>query len=132
MQDERLEYIRNLAAKATKGPWRVWNGPAYEGGGKDLCVGAGEEWLVNMDHRRCEYKRHLEMRAAGYRPEELPGFRECDPPDQCDVCSLVDDDEITAEQQANADFIAEAREIVPELLAEIEELKARITRIVGY
>lgn len=120
---EQLEKWKKLHAEATSGPWNVWDGPAYVGGGKDLCIGAGKDWLANMDHRRCEYKRYMEMRAAGFSPQDCPQFRECDPPGQCDVCQIADDDEITKEQQANADFIAESRVAVPALIAEVERLR---------
>jgi hypothetical protein len=124
ISDEQLKKWRELCDNATAGPWRVWDGPSYEGGGADLCIGAGEAWLANMDHRRCEYKRMLAMREFD-TPHKMDVT--CDPPGQCDVCSIVDDDEITVEQRANAEFIAQARSIIPELIDEIVALR-RLTR----
>ena len=75
--------------------------------------------------------RYMEMRAAGFPPEECPKFRECDPPGQCDVCQIADDDEITKEQRANADFIAASREAIPALIEEIERLRKILATYTG-
>lgn len=83
-------------AEYTPGPWRIWEGPLFEGGGADLCIGAGEQWLANMDHRvrRCQQTFELEHKQ-----------------DECDICT-IDADEITAEQRANANLIAAAPELL--------------------
>lgn len=47
----REDEIREREKKATKGPWKQWRGPQYVGGGEDICIGAGDTWLANMDHR---------------------------------------------------------------------------------
>ena len=84
----------------TPGPWKVWDGPAYVGGGRDLFIGAGKQWLVNMDHRRttCGLDHPL---------DDWDG-------DSCDICS-VDGPEITAEQEANACLIAAAPDLLEAL-----------------
>jgi hypothetical protein len=87
----------------TPGPWCVWEGPLYEGGGADLCIGAGETWLANMDHRmpRC--------------PQILDGGHKSD---ECDICT-IDAHGITDEQRANARLISAAPDMY-EVLATIE------------
>lgn len=79
-------------AKFTKGPWNVWRGPQFVGGGEDICIGAGKEWLANMDHRerRC--------------PQVLDNGHFAD---ECDICT-IDSCQITEEQLANARLIAAA------------------------
>lgn len=83
----------------TKGPWKVWDGWGYEGGGKDLCIGAGEEWIANMDHRppRCE-----DFWNNGHTTENCP------------IC-VIDAGIITEEQEANARLIAAAPELLEAL-----------------
>lgn len=76
----------------TPGPWDLWRGPQYVGGGEDICIGAGKEWLANMDHRRPVCKNTLS-----------PGHRD----DECDICT-IDSGEISREQLANARLIASA------------------------
>jgi len=85
----------------TPGPWKLWRGPQYVGGGEDICIGAGDTWLANMDHR---YPRCENVYARDHNDDE------------CDICT-IDSGEITAEQLANANLIAAA----PELLAVCEQ-----------
>jgi hypothetical protein len=108
---KRLDQIRARVEAATKGPWNVWPGPEYVGGGEDMCIGAGEQWLANMDHRvpRC--------------PQIMDDGHPDD--DQCDICSL-DSPRISKEQDANAEFIAHARADVPWLLDRIAELEGAL------
>ena len=95
-----IEQIKKRCEAATEGPWNIWGGPAYAGGGEDLCIGAGKEWVVNMDHRiSCAHDRHFEI-------------------DHCDICSGI-----TEEQRFNAEFIAHARTDIPDLVAEVERLR---------
>lgn len=103
--------FEKLQSSATAGPWKVWDGPSFVGGGADLCIGAGEEWLANMDHRdrRCEHV------FENHHDDEV-----------CPICT-IDAPKITAEQRANADFIAAARStplagMVRELVKECERL----------
>lgn len=113
MTEEQLAEIEARANAATAGPWQVWNGPEYTGGGRDLCIGAGEEWVVNMDHRYGpDYADRCAHDSAGTCPS---------PPD-CPICRFNED--VTAEQAATAAFIAAARTDVPELLAEVRRLRA--------
>ena len=111
----RRQAIRERCEQATKGPWDVWPGPEYVGGGADLCIGAGEKWLANMAAAAaCQnYPHHIGCHDEGCKLE-----------DTGDVCSLSDD--ITAEQRATAEFIARARQDVPDLLAALETAEATI------
>lgn len=109
-----LTPIKARVAATTPGPWQVWDGPEYVGGGADLCIGAGEKWLVNMDHRSCLTLQQL--------VDEGPSHA---PPDDCPICSLGEAD-ITGEQRANAEFIANARVDVVALVAEVERLRSRL------
>ena len=65
-----------------------------------MCIGAGETWLANMDHRYCvNDRKHFESyidQSCGKRPD-------------CDICSI--DSEITDEQRANAQLISAAPEL---------------------
>jgi len=91
---DRIEALLALREKATKGPWKVWDGPDYVGGGRDLCIGSGETWLVNMDHRRCQNQaHHIGCHDDGCKLEG-----------DADVCSVGDS--VTAEQKSTAGFIA--------------------------
>ena len=76
----------------TPGPWKIWEGEEYEGGGADLCIGRGDTWLANMDHRtpRC--------------PQIMDNGHNMD---DCDICS-IDAKGVTDEQRANAHLIAAA------------------------
>ena len=106
MNQAELQVIKDRLKKTTPGPWTIWEGPEYEGGGADLCIGAGgEKWLANMDHRHCG---------------ELHNW--CDTPEMCDICSL-DAGDVTSEQRANAEFIANCRKDVEKLLEYIHELE---------
>jgi len=87
-----------VSAKFTPGPWSVWPGPAYVGGGEDLCIGAGKTWLANMDHRRCQ--------GRDYHFRELA---DCKLEPDSDICSFTN--EITEEQRANARLIAAAPDL---------------------
>ena len=92
MTDPRIEAAREAISGATPGPWALWRGPRYVGGGEDICLGAGETWLANMDHR------------ANYDPREhgeygaWPGWLQLT---ETDILT-IDAPEITAEQLANA------------------------------
>lgn len=113
MTQDELDRLEALANAATSGPWCVWDGPQYVGGGEDLCIGAGKKWLANMDHRFC-----ASIRDATFGP------RECDPDTMtCDICT-IDAGKITEEERANAAFIAAARDAVPALVAEVRRLQS--------
>lgn len=116
-----LDAVEALANAATPGPWNVWKGPYYTGGAADLCIGAGKEWLANMDHRHCE-----KIREATFEPWKCDGR---DPDNMtCDICS-IDSGAITEEQAANAAFIAAARTLVPQLVARVRVLEAGLTQV---
>lgn len=105
-----LAELRAKAEAATPGPWIVWNGPEYEGGGADLCIGAGETWLANMDHR-----------INGQNPFGFPGWAQVS---ECDIASTSD------EQAANAAFIAAADPTtLLALVDEVERLRARVAEL---
>lgn len=91
-----LEQLDALAKAATPGEWLVWNGPQYVGGGADLCIGVGDTWLANMDHRNCVNRMHH----MGCHEEG------CKLQGEADICSFSS--EISVEQSANAAFIAAA------------------------
>ena len=91
----------------TPGPWTLWRGPKYVGGGEDICIGQGVKWIANMDHRTPRCPQVMEN---GHHDEAA-----------CDICS-IDSACITDEQLANATLIAAA----PELLAACREGLARI------
>ena len=110
-----LTSIKARLAAATPGPWEVWEGPEYVGGGADLCIGAGETWLANMEHKRC---RTIEQAILANAEHEPVG--------DCDVCNLGEDD-ITRGQRGNAEFIAAARADVEALVAEVERLRSRFS-----
>ena len=119
----------------TKGPWLVWNGPEFVGGGADLCIGAGERWLLNMDHRAVEERFWLsQMKANPNYVVDSRGFSEQTKDfeflPECDIATLATcEDRITAEQRANAEFMAAAREDVPALLAALDEARAELARM---
>lgn len=78
------------------------------GGGADLCIGAGERWLANMNERACERRDcHIASHIAecSLQPEanivSLGHECECDGP--CKV-----EGHITEEQRANANLISAA------------------------
>lgn len=108
MTDAELQAIEDRANAATDGPWDVWRGPQYVGGGEDLCIGRGDEWLANMDHRE---PRCAQISDDGHFDSN------------CNICT-VDSEPISVEQKANADFIAHARTDVPALVAEVRRLRA--------
>jgi hypothetical protein len=111
---ERKAEIRERLAKATPGPWQIWDGPAYVGGGKDLCVGAGKTWLANMDERTCQnYPHHVGCHDDGCKMEA-----------DANICSL--DEGITEEQQATAQLIAHAPTDIADLLTEVERLEREL------
>lgn len=112
---ERLEQIKARAEQATEGPWEVWDGPSYVGGGADLCIGAGETWLANMDHRNCVNQE--QHQCGGSIPP-------CKRKPDTDICSTTgcrcsgecpEENHISEEQKANADLIASARTDVPQM-----------------
>lgn len=44
---ERHAAARKACEAATSGPWCIWDGPAYVGGGHDLCIGAPNDvWIT--------------------------------------------------------------------------------------
>ena len=99
-----LETLKKLEAEATKGPWCVWDGVEYVGGGADLCIGAGEKWLANVDHRTTRCPQILDnghFNAA------------------CDICT-IDAPRITKEERANAALIVALRNHARELIAAAE------------
>lgn len=104
---EQLEEIQRYCDLATPGPWEVWDGPAYYGGGKDLCLGSAFDgrWIVNVDHREGpDHEARVDHDSAG-----------CDKPaDACPICSINVD--VTREQACNANFIARARTDLPRTL----------------
>jgi len=106
MDTKRLQEIRDRLNNATKGPWAIWKGPEYEGGGADLCIGAGETWLANMDHRvpRCP-----QILDNGHLSNE------------CDICS-IDGGIITDEQRANAELIKNSPDDLRYLITEVERM----------
>ena len=84
-------------SKHTPGKWIVWDGPLYEGGGADLCIGVGDDkWLANIDHRQGRCTQILE---DGHFADE------------CDICT-IDSGKITEEQRANAYLIAAAPDLL--------------------
>lgn len=98
-----LYELERLDREATPGAWDIWRGIEYAGGGEDICIGAGETWLANMDHRRCAQEgEHIQ---AGCRPEPTT-----------DICT-IDTGSLTAEEVANATLIAKMRNALPSLLA---------------
>jgi len=101
-----------MSGKATPGPWSVWSGPDYVGGGADLCIGAGETWLANMDHRNC-VNREQHMCGGSFEPCKREG--------DTDVCSTSgcrcgdecpEANHISEEQMANARLIAAAPDLL--------------------
>jgi len=95
--------IERLEASATPREWKLWRGPLYAGGGEDICVGAGETWLMNMDHRAGpDYQSRVDHDSCGC---EL---------DACDICSVGA--AVTREQVANAELIVALRNAAPTLL----------------
>jgi len=114
--EQRIAEIRERLGKVTPGPWFVWDGEEYSGGGRDLCIGAGSTWLANMDHRTCErWPAHMKE-----WEERALALDHCEPQAHADVCSLAA--EFTEEQEATANFIAWSREDVPYLLSVIDAL----------
>lgn len=114
MSPEELQEIKDRLQKATPGPWTIWEGPQFEGGGADLCIGAGrEKWLANMDHRHCGKLHNW-----------------CDTKEMCDICS-IDSVDVTDEQRANAEFIANSRQDVEKLLKYIELLERELDGFVN-
>lgn len=98
----------------TPGPWEVWDGPEYVGGGADLCIGAGEDWLANMDHRNCVNREaHLcggDIPPCKSEPNtSICSTSGCRCTDECQV-----ENHITEEQRANAHLIAAAPELYDE------------------
>jgi len=92
--------VTKTKAKHTPGPWKVWEGVSYVGGGEDLCIGTGENWLANMDHPGCENRlKHFKSYIGP-----------CKKSSDVDICTI--DTEITDEQRANANLIAAAPELL--------------------
>jgi hypothetical protein len=138
--NENREGLEDLLNMATDGPWDVWEGPEYKGGGADFCIGSGPSWLANMDRRfpagwtdfesvqgmsAEEQEEFLEEVRKANKEHELAG--------DCDVVSLearIDEEGelISIEQAANADLIALSRTAVPHLLAIIDGLQEELAR----
>lgn len=91
-----IERLKNLVEESTPGPWCLWRGPLYVGGGEDICIGAGDTWLANMDHR-------VSM-IPGERlsPGEWPGWQQVEETDILTINPV----EIAREQETNAHLIA--------------------------
>lgn len=100
----------------TPGEWDIWDGPEYVGGGRDLCIGAGETWLFNMDHRDCQARDHHVFHCT---PQERTMI--ADTGQVCELCLSEESlgppfpqcphaDLITEEQRANAVLITLARQ----------------------
>lgn len=106
MDEQELKEIEARCEAATDGPWKIWDGPAYAGGGKDWCIGSGDDWVANMDHRT--------VKGHSYNCEV----------DFCDVCSGI-----TEEQKENAEFIAHARTDIPALIKAIRVRDKRIVEL---
>jgi hypothetical protein len=102
-----IKKIDKLYSKSTGGKWSVWDGPEYFFGGRDLCIGAGDDWLANMDERHCiNYDEHnqkaleLDMKKCEYGV--------------ADICSLSPS-RITKEQRHTADLIVALHNNWPEI-----------------
>lgn len=107
--------------EATPGPWEVWDGPRYFGGGADLCIGAGGgKWLANMDERHDP----SQQRAAHDFDASVAHDHDRD---VCDICSFSD--EVDREQRANAELIVHAPEDLKRALAEIDTLRRDLLHI---
>lgn len=97
---ERHATARKACEAATSGPWCIWDGPAYVGGGHDLCIGAPNEvWITNVES---DERSSSGMKIAGMS---------------------MDPSEVTRQQRANAEFLATARTDLPAALDEIERLQ---------
>ena len=132
--DERVAEIRARLTGVTAGPWFVWDGHGYALGGRDLCIGAGSEWLANMDHRACD-KRHMHMEAGQWMSEArmfAEGHAKCAPEGDTSIMEIAytcdHEDQFTEEQMANANFVARAREDVPFLLSVIDSLNRQLEK----
>lgn len=118
-REQKIQEIRDRRAKLTSVPWEVWDGPEYQGGGRDLCIGGpGKAWLANMHHRRCV---NGDAHMASYVKAS------CEPEAVMDVCELSD--EITEEQLALAQFIAHAPTDIDVLLAIAEARRQEIVAL---
>jgi len=126
--EARIAEIRERLRGVTEGPWFVWDGIGYFGGGRDLCIGAGPTWLANMDHRTCDNREMHHFAADMLRQSRdfAEGRQKCAPEGDTRIMSVAQtceiDEQFTAEQIADANFIARAREDVPFLLATIAYL----------
>ena len=121
VRDRLLAYIDEQLAvcekATTPGPWEVWDGPEYQGGGRDLCIGAGEKWLFNMEHRNCEARDHhwglCKLEPSTGIADTGQTCPECLSDEKLKVGPPFPDCQhaeiITTEQRANADLIAAAR-----------------------
>lgn len=97
LSDERIAEIRQRAEKATKGPWTV---------GNDEVIGLGIEQTSRGSFTyEAQLARVLDLFD---REDENVGRRHL------------------GSQEADAQFIAHAREDVPALLAEVERLRAEL------
>lgn len=111
---EFLDRLIELSKKITKGDWEVWDGPAYVGGAKDLCIGAGDKWLYNMDHPECRARWcHMEIPEPGceHPPCELNPNVDILSGASGEACNpdCEHEHEITEEQAANAKLIVLVR-----------------------
>ena len=102
----------------TPGPWDIWEGADYVGGASDLCIGAGEKWLFNMEHRVCE-ARDCHWNVCRLRNDiTIAETGECCADEECKHAT-----HITDEQRANARLIAAAPDLL-EACRRVVELTA--------
>lgn len=109
--------------KHTDKPWDLWRGPRFVGGGEDICIGAGKNWLANMDHRepKCD-----QIMSEDHHDDE-----------SCPICS-IDSDKITEEQLANAKLMQKSPDMYDIMeglfygTMSIEKAKSDIEKIFNY
>jgi hypothetical protein len=115
-------------SKHTPGPWEVWSGPQYVGGGADLCIGAGKDWLANMDHRNC-VNREAHMCGGDIPPcKREPDTAICSTAGCRCTDECPEENHITEEQRANANLIAAA----PDLLEALKVAHGFVAAFSGY
>lgn len=130
--EQRVAEVRARMEGVTPGPWFVWDGIGYFGGGRDLCIGAGPTWLANMGHRGCErYDMHMQAMQLVQDAEMFAkGHSKCAPAADVEIMRIAETcdlaEQFTDEQIADANFIARAREDVPFLLSVIDYLNKAI------
>ena len=99
MDEQRLQDIEKRANAATRGPWRIWSGGGYVSIGRD---------------RPCEV---LDKHAGSIEPyrDQQAGCRDLGPGNH------------VYQWHHDYVFIAEARQDIPDLLAEVRRLQARVS-----